>query len=340
MIDSFVILTPFLLLGVVALLAFVGCDIVFGLQGFQPVAPAVSAVTPLTGPIQGGTLVNITGSDLPAGAMVTFGGTPATDVMGSGQVITTITPPHSSGAVDLVVTNPTRPDLFGTLSSTDPGHFTYAGVTHVQTLIVPGVDNSGGATAQANLAFADPPKLLIIAVVWPTGAGTLASLVIDGGVPHSLRTDVWSGYNVQVFYVLSVPGGSNVAVTATLSAPSSPSSWDLCVSVYDAADPASAPYAPNSANNVASSTITPISIAAIDGSDLIYALAIAQTAGGSFISGTGLSAGPRFLQEATNGAFLVEDQQITAAGPVSVTAGTAGTATGRWYIFATGIKHA
>lgn len=36
MIDSFVLLTPILMLGVIALLGFVGCDLIFTLNDFLP----------------------------------------------------------------------------------------------------------------------------------------------------------------------------------------------------------------------------------------------------------------------------------------------------------------
>src|SRR5262249_7026666 len=42
--DSFLLLTPFLLLAVVALLGFVGCDRVFGLTYFQPDVENLQAV--------------------------------------------------------------------------------------------------------------------------------------------------------------------------------------------------------------------------------------------------------------------------------------------------------
>ena len=43
MIDSFVLLTPLLMLGVVAVLAFVGCDRVFGLDRPEPTTPVLNA---------------------------------------------------------------------------------------------------------------------------------------------------------------------------------------------------------------------------------------------------------------------------------------------------------
>ncbi|MGV3624442.1 MAG: IPT/TIG domain-containing protein, partial [Archangium sp.] len=69
-------------------------------------APSVAAAAPATGPIEGGTLVTITGSGFADGATVTFGGTPATGVVvASADLLRAVAPAHAAGAVDIVVTN-------------------------------------------------------------------------------------------------------------------------------------------------------------------------------------------------------------------------------------------
>jgi hypothetical protein len=339
MIDLFVILTPILLLGVIALLGFIGCNQFFGLQDVQP-RIGVNSISPQSGSTQGGTRVRITGGNFDPAATVTFDTLPATSVDVSGDIINATTPgPHSSGPVDVTVTNPDGNS--GTLAASDPASFSYAAVTNIgQTLIVSGVNNAGGATAQASVAFLDSPKLVVVTVFWPTVSGTLASLTITGGsFQTALKTDVWSGYNVQTFYAEKVMPSSNVAVTATLSSPTTASPWNMCVTVYDNVNASSPMYAPNSLNSVSTTTITPITVDALDASDLIYAVAIAQTAGGAFITSGSLSAGPNFTPEQSAAYVLIEDQQTTAAGPISVTASTAGTNTGRWYLLAAGIRH-
>lgn len=339
MTDLYLILTPILLLGVIALLGFVGCNQVFGIQETE-LEIIVDSVTPQTGSTQGGTRVRITGGTFDSGATVTFDGVPATNVDASSNAINADTPgPHSSGPVDVTVTNPDGNTA--TLPASDPASFSYAAVTNIgQTLIVSGVNNPAGATAQASVAFLDSPKLVVATVFWPTTAGTLASLTITGGsFQPPLKTDVWSGYNVHTFYAENVPPSSNVAVAATLSSPTTPSPWNMCVTVYDNVNASSPMYAPNSLNGVTTATITPITVDALDASDLIYAVAIAQTAGGTFITSGSLSAGPNFSPEQNAAYVLVEDQQTTSPGPVSVTASTAGTNTGRWYLLAAGIRH-
>jgi len=76
-------------------------------NGFTYVAsPAVSGVSPNSGPVAGGTAVTITGTNFASGATVTFGGTAATNiVVVSSTSITALTPPGSAGAVTVTVTN-------------------------------------------------------------------------------------------------------------------------------------------------------------------------------------------------------------------------------------------
>src|SRR5947209_5275844 len=70
-------------------------------------APQVSAVTPNSGPIGGGTAVTIAGINFQTGATVKLGGANATNVTVSNSgSITATTPPHSAGTIDVVVTNP------------------------------------------------------------------------------------------------------------------------------------------------------------------------------------------------------------------------------------------
>lgn len=69
-------------------------------------APTVRAAAPANGPIEGGTLVTVTGSGFVDGATVTFGGTEATGVVVvSADLLRAVAPAHAAGAVELVVTN-------------------------------------------------------------------------------------------------------------------------------------------------------------------------------------------------------------------------------------------
>ncbi|MGH9547819.1 MAG: IPT/TIG domain-containing protein, partial [Terriglobales bacterium] len=69
-------------------------------------APTVTAITPNSGSINGGTAVTITGTGFLAGASVKLAGTSAAGVtIVSGTSITATTPAHAAGAVSVVVTN-------------------------------------------------------------------------------------------------------------------------------------------------------------------------------------------------------------------------------------------
>ncbi len=81
--------------------------------------PAITAVSPSSGPTAGGTPVTITGSGFVAGATVLIGGVAATPVVvASATSITAVTGAHAAGPVDVVVTTPG-----GTATLT--GGFTY-----------------------------------------------------------------------------------------------------------------------------------------------------------------------------------------------------------------------
>ena len=343
MIDPFVILTPFLLLGVIALLGFVGCQQLFGVVGGSDAPVKVTGIQPQSGSTQGGTPVTITGSAFQEFPQVLIGGLAASDVIVSDNstITATTSGPHSSGAVDVTVTN--QDGRSGTLAATDPNHFSYASVTNIgQTLVVPGVNNVAGATAQASVSFSDTPKLIVVTVAWPAGAGTLASLTVTGGSFQSLKLDSWSGYNVQTSAAPSVPvgAGGSVTVSAKLSSATTPSLWFMCVTVYDDADQANPIYSPVSSNSTTSGTITPINFNALEDSDMIYAVALAQTAASSFSGFTGqISPGPGFTAEQSSSYVLIEDRPTTAAGTVSVGADTTGTNAAKWYLIAVGIKH-
>jgi hypothetical protein len=251
MLHWFAILTPILLLGVIALLGFVGCDRVFGLYPVLPPSPATN--------------------------------------IGQNQIV---------------------------------------------------AGNTANGTAQATLSLTEQANLIVVTVVWPSGAGTLASLIVPGGTFQTIRTDSWSGYNVQTSYASAVPAGSAITVQAALSAGSSPSPWYLCVAVYNGAEQTNPTYSASSLSSVNTGTIAPIAFSAQEDGDVIYSIAIAQTSGGSFGAFTGqLAPGATFIAEQSLGFLLIQDQQVSAAGSVSVTADATGTNTGRWYLLAMGINH-
>ena len=104
------------------------------------VAPTVTAILPVSGPLAGATAVTITGTGFITGATVTIGGTAATSVVVVGATsITAITPAGTAGAKNVVVTTTGGT---GTLT----GGFTYVAVPTV-TAIAPASGTTAGGTA-------------------------------------------------------------------------------------------------------------------------------------------------------------------------------------------------
>lgn len=67
--------------------------------------PAISSVSPSSGPAEGGTLVTILGSEFGAGAEVSFGATQATVTAQTATSLTVIAPPGPAGPVPVTVAN-------------------------------------------------------------------------------------------------------------------------------------------------------------------------------------------------------------------------------------------
>ena len=103
-------------------------------------APIISTISPTSGATAGGTSITISGSGFSNEAGVSFGGTPASvvSVVGS-TTITVVAPAHSSGPVNVVVTNPNGE------SSTKTNGFTY--VAPVPPPVVNSVTPNSGTTA-------------------------------------------------------------------------------------------------------------------------------------------------------------------------------------------------
>lgn len=84
-------------------------------------APVVSSVSPTSGSTVGGTSITITGTGFLANATVSVGGTLASSVsVANSTTITALTPAHTAGTVDVVVTNTDGQ------SGTKAGGFTYS----------------------------------------------------------------------------------------------------------------------------------------------------------------------------------------------------------------------
>jgi hypothetical protein len=91
------------------------------LGGWNPNGVQVTSISPVAGPIAGGTTVTIGGSGFVTGATVTIGGVAATDVVVAGSAsLTAVTGAHATGLADVTVTIP------GPLSATLAQSFFFA----------------------------------------------------------------------------------------------------------------------------------------------------------------------------------------------------------------------
>lgn len=151
--------------------------------------PSVTAVSPVSGPASGGTLVTLTGTGFSGATLVKFGSEPAAVISLSDTRITVISPAHASGAVDVLVTTSA-----GTSQASPTARFTYAGLPAVTgltpdhgpavggtTVTITGTDFSG-ATA---VRFGASPATSFVVVsattitaVTPAGSGTVPVTVV------------------------------------------------------------------------------------------------------------------------------------------------------------------
>jgi hypothetical protein len=188
-------------------------------SGFTYIAPAptVSSVSPNSGSTNGGTAVTITGTNFAAGAMVTFGGTAATNVtVASSTSITATTPAHAAGAVNVVVTN--TGGQSGTLSS----GFTYTSSTSTPISFVQ-VAAATPQTASSTVSVAyksaqTAGDLNIVVVGWNDTTSSVSSLTDTLGNTYSLAVGptTASGARQSIYYAKNIKGGSNT-VTATFN---------------------------------------------------------------------------------------------------------------------------
>jgi len=178
-------------------------------------APTVTSVTPNSGTSGGGTPVTITGTNFAAGATVTFGGTPATNVVVvSSTKITATTPAHAAGPVDVVVTN--TDGQSGTL----PSGFTYTTSVTIGFVQVAATDpQSPVSTLSVNFSKAQTAgNLNVVVVGWNDSSSAVQSVTDSLGNHYTLAIGptVGTGLSQSVYYATGIAGGSN-AVTVKFS---------------------------------------------------------------------------------------------------------------------------
>jgi hypothetical protein len=155
------------------------------------VAPAVTGVSPTSGPAAGGTLVTITGTGFTGATAVDFGTTAATDVTVVSSTKVTADSPAGSGTVDVTVTTPG-----GTSVTSSADKFTYAVVPAVTGLSPAGGTETGGT------------------LVTITGTGFTGATAVDFGTTAATDVTVVSSTTITA----DSPAGSGV-VDVTVTTP-------------------------------------------------------------------------------------------------------------------------
>lgn len=139
-------------------------------------APTVSSISPISGPISGGTPVTITGTGFASGASVQFGSVAATNVnVASSTSITATTPAQAQATVNVVVTNSdgqsgTLVNGYSYVNSGDPGN---------EPPIVNASANPTSGAAPLSVSFtssATDPDGSIISYHWDFGDGQNSNL--------------------------------------------------------------------------------------------------------------------------------------------------------------------
>jgi hypothetical protein len=150
--------------------------------------PALASISPVGGPVAGGTAVTLSGADLAAGATVSFGGVPATgvQVLDGGTRITAVAPAAAGeGAVAVRVTNPDgqHSELAGgyayapepAVAAVDPASGPLSGGT---TVTVTGTGFRAGCAVDFGTVAATVQSVSPTAIVVRAPAGVAAGAVV------------------------------------------------------------------------------------------------------------------------------------------------------------------
>jgi hypothetical protein len=204
--------------------------------GTPPVpAPfAVTSLTPTSGPVEGGTTVDITGTGLAGATAVSFGGTAAVFTVLSSTALRATSPAHAAGAVPVTVHTP--------LGVSAPLTFTYEAVATsppVVVLVSPLTGTEAGGTAvtitgsgfsgATAVTFGDDAATFTVDSDTSISATTPAHAA--GPVPVSVTTPLGTSTVPGLFTYLPLPpvplvvlvtplvgsvsGGTEVTITGT-----------------------------------------------------------------------------------------------------------------------------
>jgi PKD repeat protein len=191
--------------------------------------PTVTSILPTSGPLDGGTAVTITGTNLTDATAVAFGTTAATSFSVTDDThITAISPLSSAGVVDVKVTS-----AGGTSAVIAGDQFTYVPVPTV-TLVSPDTGTSNGATVVAitGTGFTSTSTVkfgsiaatsvtynsdISLTATSPPGSAGIVDVTVTttGGTSQYSSLDQFDYYTIQTF---TSPGGTSIAPTTATKA--------------------------------------------------------------------------------------------------------------------------
>ena len=167
--------------------------VLLGSSGSNP-APLVSSISPTSGSGSGGTAVTITGTGFLSGATVSIGGTATGVNVVSSTSITATTPAHSTGAVNVVVTN--TDNQAGTL--TNGYSYNPSNPAPTVSVISPATGTAAGGTS-----------------VTITGTGFLTGAMVKLGGTAATNVNVVSSTSITATTAAHSAGAVSVVVTNT-----------------------------------------------------------------------------------------------------------------------------
>jgi YVTN family beta-propeller protein len=160
--------------------------------------PTVTALSPVTGPVTGGTSVIITGTNLTGATGVKFGLASAIFTVDSATQVTATSPAGSAGAVDVTVTTPS-----GTSATSAADQFTYGNGPTVGAVSPTSGPTGGGTTVTitgANLTGATAVKF---------GTAAAASFTVASATTITAVTPAETSGTVDV--TVTTPVGTSAA---------------------------------------------------------------------------------------------------------------------------------
>ena len=199
-------------------------------QKFRYVAPAINSVTPSSGPINGGTIVVITGSNLSGVSAVSFGGIPAQSfTVNSSTQITAVTPVRASaGPVAIEITLAT-----GTVNST----YTYIAAPTITSISPSSGSTSGGLSI----------------LITGTNFSGVSSVTFGGTKAQSFTVN--SETQITAVTPVKSSGVANVQVTTAGGIATSPLAFTYTAPTITSLSPTSGPTAGDTVITISGSNL-------------------------------------------------------------------------------------